>query len=515
MTAVSTIDSNSTGLRYAEEASFKVLPGSPVWRPLEPNSYGDFGGSITTIARNPINDSRQRKKGVTTDLEASGDFNTDLTQTNLQDILQGFMFADLRLKGEEIVTAVDVDGANPDEYEVASSTGFLVNSIIKGSNFTNAANNAVNVVTAIVADTSIEVADGQLVAEASPPSDAQITVVGYQFDSATLDVIVSGNFPVYSRASGSVDFTTLGLIPGEWIFVGGDNASNRFVNTENNGFKRVKSVTATTIEIDKSDSAMVAETGTGLLINAYFGRVLKNELGSSIVKRSYQLERTLGAPDDALPAQIQSEYITGAIPSEFTMNIPAAEKITFDMAFIGADVEQRTGATGVKSGSRPAIVEADAFNTSSDFSRIKLSQIVDGSEAPTALFAFSEEITLTLNNNLAANKAVGTLGAIGISAGTFQVGGSITAYFADVAATQAVRNNVDITLDVIMVKSNTGIAIDVPLLSLGDGRPTVEQDEAIRLPLTSEAATAAKYDANMDHTLMFVFFDYLPNLADS
>ncbi len=192
--------------------------------------------------------------------------------------------------------------------------------------------------------------------------------------------------------------------------------------------------------------------------------------------------------------------------------------MTANLSFVGGDNTTIDGPTSLKTGTRPALQEADAFNTSSDFSRIRLAIHVDGTEAPVPLFAFAQDFTITINNNLTPNKAVSVLGSFEISHGTFQVGGSITAYFADVAAVAAVRNNSNVTLDFALVKGTSGnkqgIVMDLPLVTLGDGRLNVEQDQAITLPLSMDAATAAIIDPNLDYTFMIVFFDFLPNAAD-
>ena len=117
-------------------------------------------------------------------------------------------------------------------------------------------------------------------------------------------------------------------------------------------------------------------------------------------------------------------------------------------------------------------------------------------------------MNLSVNNNVTPDKAIGVLGAFDTSTGTFEVGGSMTAYFADVTAVQAVRNNSDITLDIIMVKRNAALLWDIPLLSLGDGRLAVEQDQSITLPLETMAA-----ESSFGHTLLFQTFNYLPDAA--
>lgn len=519
MAQVQKIDSNITGLAYAEEAQLGLLPGegglggTPVWYRLQPNSYNDFGGEVVTVAPNPINPSRQRRKGVTTDLNASGGFNHNLTYENLTDIMQGVFFADIRAQAEQAVTAIDIDLANPDEYEVAATAGFLVNSLIIGKNFANAANNALNVVTAIVADTSVEVADGQLVTE-TPPANAVIKVVGYQFADADAVIDVSGNLPRLQSNGGLADFTTLGLVPGQWVYLGGDVAANTFTATANNGFKRIRSVSATGITFDKSDQAMVADAGVaGKTIRLFFGDVLRNETGALIKRRTYNIERTLGAPDDAFPGQIQSEVLKGAVPNEVALNIPQADLASVDFTFVATDNEQRDGVTGPKQTNVIEPAPASEYNTSSDIGRIRLATVSNVDEAPSALFAYVTEATININNNVTPNKAVGVLGAFDVTAGTFEVSGELTAYFSNVAATQAVRTNADVTLDISFVKDNTAMIIDLPLISLGDGRLNVEVDAPITLPLSTDAASGQDVSTDLDHTALITYFDYVPNAA--
>lgn len=517
MTQVNKIDSNFTGLAYAEEAALgylpgeNSLPGTPVWNRLQPNSYSDFGGEVVTVAPNPINPDRQRERGVATDLNATGGLNHNLTAFNMIDLLQGFMFADTRQKGTESVTAVVLDTTNPDEYQVASTSGFTVGGLVKGFNFTNDANNALNVITVVTSNTSVEVADGQLVAEASPPSDAFIKQVGIQAGAGDIDVTTTGDFATYT--SSTLDFTTLGLVAGQWIYVGGDSAGTSFSNAENNGFKRIRSIAANALVVDKSDSAMVTESSTTETIRMFFGDVLKNELSANIVRRSYNLERTLSYPDDASPSQIQSEVLTGAVPSQLVLNIPTANLANMDLSFIAIDNVQRTGATGPKQSSVVDPLSGGVFNTSSDIPRVNMSVVSTTAETVTPLFAYITEMALTINNNVSPNKAVGVLGGFDVTAGTFQVSATLTAYFSNVTAVQAVRNNSQVTLDFGLVKDNAGMFLDIPLITLGNGRLSVEQDQPITLPLTSEAARGRDLLSTLDHTLMWTFFYYLPTAA--
>lgn len=640
MALVNKQDSNTTGLRYAVEVSPGVVDGSAVWTALEPNSYKGFGGDVKTKARKPINASRQNKKGVVVDLDASAGFEQDLTQDNFQDLSQCFFFAALRKKSEVAIATVD---GTANAYNPASGgTDYWAGDLLFAKRADSAANNGLKKVTGVPSATVIPVTDTGLL-DATLQS-AVISRVGFEFGAGQVTVDVSGSFPklhlagqatatgtltgtgvnvsnsdtvtigtrVYTfqtvltnvdgnvkigataalsltnlfrainasggvpgtdyalattahprvtatnptgttvvltaKASGAVGnsvvttetstqlsfgagtltggtggrgWDSFGLIPGELVHVGDDAAATRFFNATNKGFCRVRSITAADLELDKTQFVMVTDDGTdtgaggtGQTIRVFFGRVIRNEPDPAlIVTRGIQLERTLGAPDSALPTQIQAEYLTRSLANTWKLDTKTADIVSYDMGFLSNTNEVRTGAQGVKAGTRPSLPDTEAFNATSDVSFTKLALVKTNDSCPTPLFSFFTDLQFEIKNNIKQNKAVSVLGAFDSTPGFFDVSATLQAYFTTVDEIQAVKDNSSVTVETHFVKANQGISIDIPLVTLSKAMADVKINEPIMMPLDCDAATGKSINVNYDYTMLVVFWDYLPTFA--
>lgn len=517
MAELQAISSNKSQLSIAVESSIGVLPVTPVWTPYEPNGYDDLGGEITTAPRKPIKSDRMGRKGPVVDVEAKAGFNSDLTYGNMFELLEGYLYAAARRKSEKLntngteITAVT---ASSETFTVDADgdTLFLVNDLVLASGFTNSGNNGVFTV-ASSTDTTV-VVDEDVTVDETPPTTAKLVVVGHEFASGDAEILTTSGFPTLITTT--KDLTELGILPGETIYIGGDLTGQKFATAANNGYARVLSVTANEMVLDKTSATMVTDDGAAKTIRIFLGRLLKNEVGSSIVRKTFQIERQLGAPDDTYPAAIQAEYVTGAVCSEFALNIPEAEKVNVDLSFMGLNHETREAAgavTGIKAGTRPALVAEDAFNSSSSVPRIKINVVSSSNSFPDPLFQQIGELTLTINNNLSRNLAIGTTGAFEMSEGDFGVQLELEAFFANLSALAAVRANSDLTVDFSLYHQNTGISFDIPLLAGSGALANVEADTPIKIPLTSEGANGIDVAPTLNHILAIVFFDYLPTAA--
>lgn len=423
------IDSNVVGLNFAIEECLGQLPSNPQWQALEPNSFSDFGGELSTTERTPLSVSRQNKKGVVTDLSVKGGFNIDFTQNNLNKLLEGVFFADTRTKSE---------------YQFTGSAG----------------------------DIKFAVVDG-----------------------------------VYSLTATTADFTTLGLVQGEWIFVGSDVVTERF-DTAGTFYARVSKIEAKKLTFDNGTfkTGLTADAGTSKSIKIYMGQVLKNEATSDLIKRkSYAFERTLGK--DLTTNQKQAEYITGAVMGEFSLEAKQGEVLKADVKFTATNNEYRTGTLLSDGKLTPALGES-GVNTTSDIRAIRLSLNDDTKSTSTPLFAYVIETSIEVNNNLSENKALGTFGAIDVSAGNFEISGKTTVYFTTVQAVNAVRQNADVGLFAIFASKLKGFIFDIPLVGLSGGTLNVEKDNPITLELEASGA-----ENKFGYTMMYVNFPVLPKVA--
>jgi hypothetical protein len=531
---VQKIDSSFTEMRIAEEASLGVLPGTPLWITMEPNGYTDTGGNVGGVARRPITTKRLRKKGTTTIVSAGAGANIDLTPTMMTQFWPGMLLASGRLWPQHggrfvIPNPVTVVGTGYDIGSDAATAGYGADLLVWAEGFADAANNGLKVLTGTATDVALFAGS---VVEASPPADASIRVVGYEFPSADLDVVnAGGSLPtILSTAS---EFANVALQRGDWIWIGGTAAASKFVNAENNGLARVRSVTAGVLTLDKAPGGtdlvtdFTAETGTGLSIRIFlmdvYGTVASD--AATFVDRTYTIERLLGKPNPvAAPTITQGESVSGCQWASMTVNVPLPgddSKVTFDVNWLGTDNAQRAG-TGPDpllsaTGNVVAIPSTDVFNPAGDVLRLKLNIVPpdsDGNGAADPLFARITQLTMALSNNSVANNSVGSDTAFAITANLFTADISLTAYFADIAAQQAVRNNSDTELELVLAKVVGGthrqaVLFDFPLGALKGGLANVEQDAPVTVPLEF----ADGEDEGLGRSFTVGDFGYIPLAA--
>ena len=105
---------NNSGLAYSIESGLGV-PGTN-WFTLEPNEISQFGTEVSTVARDPISKTRQRRKGTITDVDSGIGFVEDLTLSSFRDFIEGFVFAE-GINRDVTGLAVSAVLASNDSYE--------------------------------------------------------------------------------------------------------------------------------------------------------------------------------------------------------------------------------------------------------------------------------------------------------------------------------------------------------------------------------------------------------------
>lgn len=485
------VNTGDFSLQAAIETSPGVLPGSPVWYLLEPTTVEEFGSEIGTVERRPISKNRQRAKGVVVDKDSSVAFEHDITIDIVQRFFEGFAFAQAA-NWNTVFLAAAVDLTTNDGYVVPAATAAQAakiqsagaDTLIYATGYTNAGNNGLKVLTADLATsgTKLICASQGLVAE-TPPTNARVEVAGIRPSAADLSIVVTSGVAVLTSAA-DINFTTLGLQVGQRVHVGGLLAANQFSAAV--GYGWITAITAATLTLNKLVGTFATDTGSGETVDLLFGRLVRNvpvDANADDLRYQASTFQFEGAyPNLGSGGATEYEYAPGSYCNEIAFNAPLTEKATITFSFISLNVEDITG-TRKTGASTPILpLQNDAFSTATDFAALSVRD-ASNNELATCFKSF----TLTLNNNVSAEKCLGTLGPTFINVGLFEVGLEAQLLFTTKEVPNAIRANSTLTFYAILHNDDGAVAIDIPSLTFGGGNKEYPVDQSILINVTGQA----------------------------
>lgn len=496
---------NNVGLAYAIESSIGVLPGSPLWKQLEPNDISAYGANIGTTPRRPISATRGRRKGTVTSLESNVEFDADITMDSFVDFAEGFVFAEFAnvefdLKSSSgTLPPPAVAGTNDFTIDAASAllagkVTYTLNgaiSLVYAQGYSNAANNGIHALDTDLATSNTTVQVASTLVTETPPTNASLQVCGVRTDDLTLTI--SGSTATLVSGGDIADWSTLGLLAGQYIHIGGRDTDGTVINAYDDGgtdnvygYARITSISGSTLNLDKLDTNL----GSGgphspETIDVLFGRFLRNVATTANIddnrylERSFQFEATF--PDLGGAGTDEYEYAIGNFGNELALNFPLEDKATATFGFIGTNADDITPTRKTGAASATSPLRTTAINTSSNIVSLTTDVV---SLASDVCF---KSLTITLNNNVTREVCLGTLGASFVNTDLFEVNIEAQGLFTNKEMVNAVKNNTTVTFAAVIANDDGAIAFDVPSLTFGGGDREYPVGESVLINLTGEA----------------------------
>ena len=496
------VKTNDVGLNYAQQTALGVIPTTG-WKVTEPNAINGFGATITTVARTPISQNRQRRKGTVVDLDSAADYDADTTLDSVRDFAEGFLFVrsingdvtDLGATGAETTTDTYTGLTALTADEAAK---FAADSLLWVRGGATASNNGLKsiAVAASATDTVLNVAEnlvdesGALTISFAGHRITAVDVVTWDWDNINSQATLTSTGIVAAVQA-------LGMTPGQMIHIGsvatlGGAVQNAFQNAAVNdmfGYCRLVSfVGADALLFDKVGEALQFDDATdpATPVDLVFGEFLRNVPVNDpdFCENAYTFEATYPNLGDGTPGNSDDayQYSIDNFCNTIAFNLPLTDKSTVSYGFIGTDTQNptTTRSTGADTAEMPD--RTAAFNTSADIARLR----IDNTDA-SGLTTDFKSLTFTINNNISPEKVLGRLGARFVNTGNFEVDIEAQLLFTNPLVINRIRENATVTMDFILKNDDGVVAVDVPSMTLGGGDREFPVNESVLINTTAQA----------------------------
>lgn len=498
---------NKFALNVCTETSLGVA--DTTWFQMEPNDISQYGSQVKTISRRPISKIRQYLKGGSVDVDSIVEYPCDMTMDSLNFWAPKFLYAEaanqnlyFRAAAMDATTGLQVSALTANQAGKLQFHATNGKTLIYCAGYTNAGNNGLHVLATpdpVTTDTVIHLV-GSLVTE-TPPTNATAQLAGIQSSSNDLGVTVSGS--TFTLTSIAMDFTTIGLNVGQALSLGGTVAGTQFNGGANGvSFGRVATIAAHTITGDKLSGTLVTTAaGSAGIVQLLYGRFVRNVSIDANSDDNRYLEQTVqfeGAYADLGGVGVpEYEYAPGGYANALTMDFRLGALATLSGTFNCQFTPSAT--TSRKSGASTPVLSLlrAAVGTAGQIASVRLTTLAGAS-------AYFHNMTWVINNNVNAEKVIGTLGPLYQGLGILGVSLTGEALFTDPGIVSAIINAEMVTSDMTIKNAEGACVMDIPSLTLGGGKRGFPLDKTITVALTGQAYADALQPFGTSVSLSFI-----------
>lgn len=496
---MATTPGNRTTQAYGVEPSANTEPSStPATFYLSPNSFPTFGPYPERIARDPIGPENMALPGVYLRKQTRAGFDGDLNRDHWLAFLDGAMRSTWSSTGVRRYYPTEVRGT---DYVVAANGAIAANTLVYARGFATSGNNGLKVVGA-GSDATHIVASGLTAETLTAGQGPTVEVCGYQGASGTLQIDADGNL----ISVAGVDFTTLGLVVGQHIWIGGETSATSFATATHRGICRVTAIAAAKLTLDNKTSGTLAsgaaDAGAGKTIQIFYGRTIRGvaTTDSNYAERTYHMEIGHGALN---AGAAMYEYMTGCGVSNWRMALGTSTKGT-----IGVDFEAQGYVAPVAAGSRRSSFAAPLRQNASALLKTG-SGIIRGrvQQSATALTGYITNVDLAINSGLNRFDAHGNDEAAFFTFGDLVVSASAQVAFSESSLMTALLSDTVCNADWFLRSTDGwGCVYDIPALHIASAPRSPSATGPTMAALELQAVRDTTYSTN----LIVSDFPYVP-----
>lgn len=234
-------------------------------------------------------------------------------------------------------------------------------------------------------------------------------------------------------------FSSAGFVVGQWIKVTGSSVAG------NNNYFKISSISTSGASIDVLPASL-STSSTSTAVTIYSGGMIRN----GVTKRSYSIEKFFS--DVNQYALFDGLRVGGA-----ELNFETGSILGGSLSFMG-----QTSTLSSATASSATYTAANANNVINAVDNL-IYVYKDGAVAASSFMALS----MSIDNGLRGQKAIGTLGNVGIGAGRMSVSGSMSTYFEDATWYSIFKNSTAFALSFVLRDADgNALVVTIPKVKI-------------------------------------------------